>query len=292
MCLVAASFQQNVQQQEEGSVLDEDDMEDAQDAGNSQVSQVPQVSQDSQDSQDEIRPTSGNELKDQNRTPYSFAYDSGDEAGNLLSRKETSDESGAVRGSYSYLDADGLFRTVEYVADKDGFRANIKTNEPGLNGKEEASPAGVTIQREKTPTAVLNRISAAQPATKAAPSKTSPVQQTQEPQDDLSAPTKSAPSKTATASPARPSAAQAAGKTAGDSGNPTGILLLQPQQPLTQNQLSLNPVMRMFQLVPMRESDHKTSTNQPTFVMLLPQPVTQTQQEEGDFSEDLASLSE
>ena len=34
-------------------------------------------------------------------------------------------------GSYGYVDSYGIYRQVDYVADKDGFRATIKTNEPG-----------------------------------------------------------------------------------------------------------------------------------------------------------------
>lgn len=34
-------------------------------------------------------------------------------------------------GSYSLADIDGRARRVDYVADKMGFRAAVKTNEPG-----------------------------------------------------------------------------------------------------------------------------------------------------------------
>lgn len=34
-------------------------------------------------------------------------------------------------GSYTIALADGRRRTVEYIADADGFRARINTNEPG-----------------------------------------------------------------------------------------------------------------------------------------------------------------
>ena len=36
-------------------------------------------------------------------------------------------------GSYGYTDGHGIYRQVDYVADKNGFRASIKTNEPGTS---------------------------------------------------------------------------------------------------------------------------------------------------------------
>ncbi|XP_065300269.1 cuticle protein 10.9-like [Dermacentor albipictus] len=63
--------------------------------------------------------------------PYSFGYDSTDEFGTQLFHKEQGDASNAKSGSYGYRDANGLFRTVKYVADANGFRATVDTNEPG-----------------------------------------------------------------------------------------------------------------------------------------------------------------
>ncbi|CAG2181457.1 unnamed protein product [Oppiella nova] len=64
------------------------------------------------------------------------------EYGTQWSRQEVADGSGAVKGSYSYRDAAGIFRTVEYIADDvHGFRANVQSNEPGLVS---SAPAGVT----------------------------------------------------------------------------------------------------------------------------------------------------
>lgn len=40
-----------------------------------------------------------------------------------------------VKGSYGYKDKHGLFREVTYIADKHGFRAHVKTNEPGTAKK-------------------------------------------------------------------------------------------------------------------------------------------------------------
>lgn len=49
-------------------------------------------------------------------------------------RHEESDENGVRRGSYGYLDANGVYRKVQYIADKNGFRVmEMKSNEPGLD---------------------------------------------------------------------------------------------------------------------------------------------------------------
>ncbi|KAH9371575.1 hypothetical protein HPB48_021236 [Haemaphysalis longicornis] len=61
----------------------------------------------------------------------SFGYDNTDEYGTRLFHNEQSDANNARTGSYGYRDAYGIFRTVRYVADANGFRATIDTNEPG-----------------------------------------------------------------------------------------------------------------------------------------------------------------
>ncbi|CAN7996851.1 unnamed protein product, partial [Ixodes pacificus] len=63
--------------------------------------------------------------------PYSFGYDNVDEFGTRLTRQETGDEYNNKVGSYGYVDAHGVARTVNYVADALGFRATVETNEPG-----------------------------------------------------------------------------------------------------------------------------------------------------------------
>ncbi|XP_037561020.1 translation initiation factor IF-2-like [Dermacentor silvarum] len=63
--------------------------------------------------------------------PYSFGYDITDEFGTRLFHNEQSDNKNAKTGTYGYRDANGIFRTVSYVADADGYRATIDTNEPG-----------------------------------------------------------------------------------------------------------------------------------------------------------------
>ncbi|GBM74295.1 hypothetical protein AVEN_20302-1 [Araneus ventricosus] len=78
--------------------------------------------------------------------PYSFNYRSilKDGVGDS-SRSESSDGTGKVQGSYSLNNGEGHFRVVEYVADQDGFRAVIRTNEPGTKSM---NPANVIMQSE------------------------------------------------------------------------------------------------------------------------------------------------
>ncbi|CAM1305456.1 Uncharacterised protein g4056 [Pycnogonum litorale] len=69
--------------------------------------------------------------------PYTFGYQIADHYGGH-GRHESGDGYGNKRGSYSLTDADGRVRKVDYVADDYGFRVQIKTNEPGTNGKDSA----------------------------------------------------------------------------------------------------------------------------------------------------------
>lgn len=86
--------------------------------------------------------------------PYNFDYQARDEFGNVHYRQEQGDQSGAVKGSYGYTDNNGLFRVVEYVADAGGFRANIRTNEPGVGPD---SPADVSLTAEAPPAGIQDR---------------------------------------------------------------------------------------------------------------------------------------
>lgn len=62
-------------------------------------------------------------------------------------RHEESDADGTRRGSYGYLDANGVYRKVHYIADKNGFRVKeIKSNEPGLEMKK--NPADVGLRED------------------------------------------------------------------------------------------------------------------------------------------------
>ncbi|CAG2101264.1 unnamed protein product [Medioppia subpectinata] len=95
--------------------------------------------------------------------PYNFNSEHKDEYGNEQYRRESGDTQGVVRGSYGYTDANGLHRIVDYVADDDGFRATIRTNEPGLNERHPVSgavqsPADVSLTAEDTPAQVREQI--------------------------------------------------------------------------------------------------------------------------------------
>jgi len=83
--------------------------------------------------------------------PFAFDFKTLDNSGNGQYRKEESDKNGVVRGSYGYTDANGIYRHVEYVADQNGFRANIKSNEPGLIG--ETQPASIQLAGGAPPAA-------------------------------------------------------------------------------------------------------------------------------------------
>ncbi|GFU43888.1 cuticle protein 14 isoform b [Nephila pilipes] len=74
---------------------------------------------------------------------YNFGYDEGHLSGGTF-RKEAGDAFGNKVGSYGLRDADGRIRVVNYVADAAGFRADIKTNEPGVEPKD---PASTTINK-------------------------------------------------------------------------------------------------------------------------------------------------
>ncbi|XP_013780194.1 actin cytoskeleton-regulatory complex protein PAN1-like [Limulus polyphemus] len=80
--------------------------------------------------------------------PYEFAFEVKDDEGNTITRKESGDGSGAVTGSYGYIDATGQYRQVTYLADPTGFHPQIKSNEPGLG---DAAPADVQIVLEPPP---------------------------------------------------------------------------------------------------------------------------------------------
>ncbi|XP_027195276.2 uncharacterized protein LOC113789884 [Dermatophagoides pteronyssinus] len=70
--------------------------------------------------------------------PYGFGYNIEDGYGNKQWRHEKSSNPHQVIGSYGYKDKNGILREVEYVADKYGFRAVIKTTEPGTANSDPA----------------------------------------------------------------------------------------------------------------------------------------------------------
>ena len=80
--------------------------------------------------------------------PHSFSYDDTDDEGNQRFHSETGDGNGKVTGSYGYKDAYGVYRVVDYVADENGYRATIRSNEPGM---EAPGPADVELNLETPP---------------------------------------------------------------------------------------------------------------------------------------------
>ncbi|XP_022243822.1 cuticle protein 10.9-like [Limulus polyphemus] len=80
--------------------------------------------------------------------PFEYSFEIKDEAGNTITRQESGDGSGAVTGSFSYIDENGIFRRVNYVADVDGFQPQIETNEPGTAN---ANPASVQMTVQEPP---------------------------------------------------------------------------------------------------------------------------------------------
>ncbi|GFY45405.1 cuticle protein 16.8 [Trichonephila inaurata madagascariensis] len=69
--------------------------------------------------------------------PYKFGYDVKDHHGSQH-RHEHGDGHGHVQGSYGFIDHKGVHREVHYVADHHGFRATVKTNEPGTANQDPA----------------------------------------------------------------------------------------------------------------------------------------------------------
>ncbi|UYV78840.1 hypothetical protein LAZ67_16002953 [Cordylochernes scorpioides] len=87
--------------------------------------------------------------------PYAFDFVS-ELLGGQMSRQEVADGSGRVTGSYTLQDEDGRRRTVEYVADENGFRATVRTNEQGTKSE---SPADVVLE-SSAPEPVLPLVAA------------------------------------------------------------------------------------------------------------------------------------
>ncbi|XP_054710384.1 elastin-like [Uloborus diversus] len=73
--------------------------------------------------------------------PYKFGYNIKDKNGDQY-REEVGDGASGVKGSYGFSDARGVHRQVDYAADHAGFRAQVKTNEPGTANQD---PAAVKI---------------------------------------------------------------------------------------------------------------------------------------------------
>ncbi|OQR72312.1 cuticle protein 10.9-like [Tropilaelaps mercedesae] len=70
-------------------------------------------------------------------TPFEYAYASEDPEGSH-SATQSGDAEGRMQGSYTITLADGRQRTVNYVADENGYRAEITTNELGTENRNPA----------------------------------------------------------------------------------------------------------------------------------------------------------
>nr|GBN48457.1 Adult-specific rigid cuticular protein 15.7 [Araneus ventricosus] len=99
---------------------------------------------------------------------YAFNYGIKDGLGAANSRAEVGDAAGNKKGSYTIADIDGRARRVDYVADGHGFRATVKTNEPGTAA---SAPAAALIASPYAgPVApVVNHVAPAAPVAVGAP---------------------------------------------------------------------------------------------------------------------------
>ncbi|KAG8188470.1 hypothetical protein JTE90_008035 [Oedothorax gibbosus] len=79
-----------------------------------------------------------------NHGNYAFGYSEDHTSGGSF-RKESGDSMGNMVGSYGLHDADGRARVVNYVADSAGFRADVHTNEPGVDPTQDS--ADVTVNK-------------------------------------------------------------------------------------------------------------------------------------------------
>ncbi|KAI2810626.1 hypothetical protein RDWZM_002452 [Blomia tropicalis] len=127
--------------------------------------------------------------------PYKFGYDVKDGYGGTLNQKEEGDSYGNKKGTYGYTDSYGVYRQVEYVADKHGFRATVKTNEPGTANQ---NPADVYMHSNAGPTHYETgntgyKAAAAAAAAYSAPSYAPVVKEAYVPLGEMSAPVYNAP---------------------------------------------------------------------------------------------------
>ncbi|XP_037282331.2 adult-specific rigid cuticular protein 15.7 [Rhipicephalus microplus] len=82
---------------------------------------------------------------------YRFGYDIVNGYGAVNGRHEAGHAYGPVHGSYYLGDIDGRHRQVHYVADKLGFRAVVKTNEPGTKTSLPAAAPYITAHGKSVP---------------------------------------------------------------------------------------------------------------------------------------------
>ncbi|GFS53202.1 cuticle protein 14 isoform b [Nephila pilipes] len=73
---------------------------------------------------------------------YAFGYNEDHTSGGSF-RRETGDQFGNKIGSYGLRVGDGRMRIVNYVADHNGYRADVVSNEPGLSSQEYSGFFGI-----------------------------------------------------------------------------------------------------------------------------------------------------
>ncbi|XP_015907678.1 cuticle protein 14-like [Parasteatoda tepidariorum] len=79
---------------------------------------------------------------------YDEGYNENQLTGGASFYREKGYANGTRTGSYGYTTRNGLIRIVTYIADKDGYRAEVLTNEPGVGTQQ---PSNVTITKETEP---------------------------------------------------------------------------------------------------------------------------------------------
>ncbi|KAF8771157.1 cuticle protein 10.9-like [Argiope bruennichi] len=96
--------------------------------------------------------------------PYQYGYAFADGLGMSQHKNEVADGTGAVKGAYGYQDPLGVYRNVEYTADKDGYKAVIRSNEPGTSNH--AAADAVYIVELPPAAAIAQGLRAAVPVAK------------------------------------------------------------------------------------------------------------------------------
>lgn len=69
---------------------------------------------------------------------FVFHYHIIDKHGAKNYRTSKGSSKGKEVGSYGFKDSDGRMRVIDYVADNSGFKANIRSNEPGIGEPDSA----------------------------------------------------------------------------------------------------------------------------------------------------------
>ncbi|KAH7962020.1 cuticle protein 10.9 [Rhipicephalus sanguineus] len=87
-------------------------------------------------------------------SPYNFAYEHVDEkTGAKVTQSESGDANNVKTGSYGINDPTGIYRLVQYIADAQGFRVTVDTNEHGTK-THDAANARYNSNAANTPAAV------------------------------------------------------------------------------------------------------------------------------------------